>query len=88
MGSKEIRFAEAGCLQREPHLLLGPAHSVPKAAPLTWYTGFQDIRVGDDFSCSAQGLVDPMDISMGFLRITPEIGTTMHARDVQHCDAF
>lgn len=88
MGSKEIRFAEAGSLQREPRLPLDPAHSVPKAASLTWYTGFQDIRVSDDFSCGAQGLVDPMDISMGFLGITPEIRTTMHARDVQHRDAF
>lgn len=88
MENSEISFAEAGCLQRESHLPLSPAHSTSKAVPLTWYTGFQDVRVSDDFSCRTQGLVDPMDVPLGSLGITPKIRSTMRARNVQDCNTF
>lgn len=53
-----------------------------------WHTGFENIGVCDYFGHTAQCLVDPTRIPVRSLGVTPEIGATMHARDIQYRNAF
>lgn len=62
--------------------------SAPRGACLTWHTGLQDIGVCDYFGRTAQCLVDLTCIPMRSLGVTPEVGATVRARDVQYRNAF
>lgn len=53
-----------------------------------WHTGLQDIGVCDYFGRTAQCLVDLTCIPMRSLGVTPEVGATVRARDVQYRNAF